>query len=292
MDAVHRDRDGRAGLPAQRRRGAGGQLRPDPRARRIRHRRPEEDVISSSSWRAKRVISRRHDRARSRLGGHRSQDHAPRPTATATASTARRSSPRTRAYADVMLAYVRFGPGVGGIGSVLIPTQAPKASSRGKPSTFMTGEEWAELHFDNVYVPPRTCCSSEGGFKKQIAGFNVERIGNTARSLALGRYAYERARAVGAAAQAVRPPAVRVPGPAVEVRRHEDEARRRRSSCSTARRPTPTAAFPRPRRPRSPRPSATRPASTSQRSDAGHGRHGLQPGRRWSSTACASAAAG
>jgi alkylation response protein AidB-like acyl-CoA dehydrogenase len=34
----------------------------------------------------------------------------------------------------------------------------------------------------------------EGGFKKQIAGFNVERIGNTARSLALGRYAYERAR--------------------------------------------------------------------------------------------------
>ena len=34
----------------------------------------------------------------------------------------------------------------------------------------------------------------EGGFKKQIAGFNVERIGNTARSLALGRYAFEQAR--------------------------------------------------------------------------------------------------
>ena len=34
----------------------------------------------------------------------------------------------------------------------------------------------------------------EGGFKKQIAGFNVERIGNTARSLALGRYCYETAR--------------------------------------------------------------------------------------------------
>ena len=33
-----------------------------------------------------------------------------------------------------------------------------------------------------------------GGFKKQIAGFNVERIGNAARSLALGRYAYEAAR--------------------------------------------------------------------------------------------------
>jgi len=34
----------------------------------------------------------------------------------------------------------------------------------------------------------------EGGFKKQIAGFNVERIGNAARSLALGRYAFETAR--------------------------------------------------------------------------------------------------
>jgi alkylation response protein AidB-like acyl-CoA dehydrogenase len=33
-----------------------------------------------------------------------------------------------------------------------------------------------------------------GGFKKQIAGFNVERIGNSARALALGRYAYEAAR--------------------------------------------------------------------------------------------------
>ena len=34
----------------------------------------------------------------------------------------------------------------------------------------------------------------EGGFKKQMAGFNVERLGNSSRSLALGRYAFERAR--------------------------------------------------------------------------------------------------
>jgi alkylation response protein AidB-like acyl-CoA dehydrogenase len=43
-------------------------------------------------------------------------------------------------------------------------------------------------------VPADHVLLGEGGFKKQIAGFNVERIGNTARSLALGRYAYERAR--------------------------------------------------------------------------------------------------
>jgi len=97
------------------------------------------------------------------------------------------------AYAEVILTYVRFGPGVGGIGSVLIRTDAPGVR-RGKPSTFMSGEEWAELHFDNVHVPKDMVLLGEGGFKKQIAGFNVERIGNASRSLALGRYAFERAR--------------------------------------------------------------------------------------------------
>ncbi|HEY5897146.1 MAG TPA: acyl-CoA dehydrogenase [Burkholderiales bacterium] len=96
------------------------------------------------------------------------------------------------AYADVFLVYVRFGPGVGGIGSVLLEKSAVK---RGKASRFMSGEEWAELHFDNVPVTKEQVVLGEGGFKKQIAGFNVERIGNSSRSLALGRYAYEAARA-------------------------------------------------------------------------------------------------
>ncbi len=97
------------------------------------------------------------------------------------------------AYAEVILAYVRFGPGVDGIGSVLIPRDSPGLRV-GKPSAFMSGEEWAELRFEDVRVPADMVLLGEGGFKKQIAGFNVERIGNTARSLALGRYAYERAR--------------------------------------------------------------------------------------------------
>ncbi len=97
------------------------------------------------------------------------------------------------AYAEVILAYVRFGPGVGGIGSVLIETSAPGVH-RGKASSFMSGEQWAELRFEDVHVPAEMVLLGEGGFKKQIAGFNVERIGNTARSLALGRYAYGRAR--------------------------------------------------------------------------------------------------
>jgi alkylation response protein AidB-like acyl-CoA dehydrogenase len=96
-------------------------------------------------------------------------------------------------YADVMVAYVRYGPGVGGIGSVLIERSAPGVS-QSKPSRFMNGEEWVTTRFDNVYVPPENVLLKEGGFKKQIAGFNVERLGNTARSLAFGRYCYEVAR--------------------------------------------------------------------------------------------------
>jgi alkylation response protein AidB-like acyl-CoA dehydrogenase len=96
-------------------------------------------------------------------------------------------------YAEVMLTYVRFGAGVGGIGSVLIPRDAP-GFKQGKPSKFLNGEEWVQTYLDNVYVGPENVMLKEGGFKKQIAGFNVERIGNTARSLAFGRYAYEQAR--------------------------------------------------------------------------------------------------
>jgi len=96
-------------------------------------------------------------------------------------------------HAEVILTYVRYGPGVGGIGSVLIDTKA-KGVRFGQPSRFMSGEEWAQIYFENVFVPADMVVLKEGGFKKQIAGFNVERIGNAARSLALGRYAYERAR--------------------------------------------------------------------------------------------------
>ena len=96
-------------------------------------------------------------------------------------------------YAELMLVYVRFGPGIDGIGSVLVETQGQGVRS-GKPSKFMSDEEWVQTYFENAFVPADRVVLKEGGFRKQIAGFNVERIGNAARSLALGRYAYEAAR--------------------------------------------------------------------------------------------------
>jgi alkylation response protein AidB-like acyl-CoA dehydrogenase len=91
--------------------------------------------------------------------------------------------------AEIFLVYVRFGPGVGGIGSVLVERDA-EGFTRGQPSRFMNGEMWQQLYFDDVYVPRENVLLPAGGFKKQITGFNVERIGNTARALALGRHAF------------------------------------------------------------------------------------------------------
>ena len=95
--------------------------------------------------------------------------------------------------ATLFLVYVRFGPGTGGIGSVLIERGAPGLSF-GRPSAFMSGEQWTQLYFEDCRIPAANVLLGPGGFKKQIAGFNVERIGNSARALAVGRLAYEIAR--------------------------------------------------------------------------------------------------
>jgi alkylation response protein AidB-like acyl-CoA dehydrogenase len=99
------------------------------------------------------------------------------------------------AEADIFLVYCRFGPGVGGIGSVILE-RGMEGFGLGRPTRYMNDEEWCALYFDDVFVPSENVLLGPGGFKKQIAGFNAERIGNTARSLALGRFAFEAAREV------------------------------------------------------------------------------------------------
>ena len=96
--------------------------------------------------------------------------------------------------ATLFLVYVRFGPGTDGIGSVLIERGAP-GFSLGAPSAFMSGDSWQQLYFEDCPVGPENVVMGAGGFKRQIAGFNAERIGNAARALALGRHAFELARA-------------------------------------------------------------------------------------------------
>lgn len=97
------------------------------------------------------------------------------------------------AEAETFLVYVRYGPGVDGIGSVLVEKGTP-GFTVGKSSRFMNGEEWSPLFFDDCRIPRENVLLGPGGFKKQIAGFNVERLGNSARAVAVGRHAYNVAR--------------------------------------------------------------------------------------------------
>ncbi|MDF3311461.1 acyl-CoA dehydrogenase [Rhodococcus sp. T2V] len=95
--------------------------------------------------------------------------------------------------ATLFLVYVRFGPGTHNIGSVLIDRDTP-GFTVGTPSTYMSGEMWAPLYFEDCRIPRSNVLLGPGGFKKQMSGFNVERIGNATRSLALGRLAFDLAR--------------------------------------------------------------------------------------------------
>jgi hypothetical protein len=97
------------------------------------------------------------------------------------------------ADATLFLVYCRFGPGVGGIGSVLVEREA-QGFSLGEPVPYMSGEVWRQLYFEDVRIEPENVLLGPGGFKKQISAFNVERIGNAARALAVGRLAFDIAR--------------------------------------------------------------------------------------------------
>jgi alkylation response protein AidB-like acyl-CoA dehydrogenase len=58
----------------------------------------------------------------------------------------------------------------------------------------MNGEEWRPLFFDDLYVGPENVLFGPGGFRKQMAAFNSERLGNSARALAVARCAFNIAR--------------------------------------------------------------------------------------------------
>ncbi|WP_439577621.1 acyl-CoA dehydrogenase family protein [Elioraea sp.] len=91
--------------------------------------------------------------------------------------------------ASVFLIYCRFGPGTEGIGSVILE-RGMDGFTLGERRRYLNGEIWRPLHFDNVFIPPEHVLLKEGGFRKQIAGFNVERVGNSARSRAVGECAF------------------------------------------------------------------------------------------------------
>src|SRR3712207_5908982 len=95
--------------------------------------------------------------------------------------------------ADYFVVWVRFGESSRTSGAILVERGAPgftiDASHR-----FVSGERYGMLYFDECRVPRENILLPEDGFRKMLAVFNVERLGNASRSLALGQAAFELAR--------------------------------------------------------------------------------------------------
>ena len=127
------------------------------------------------------------------------------------------------ADADVYLVYVRFGPGVDGIGSVLVDRGTPGLTI-GPPSRYLNGEHWCPLYFEGCRIGPEQVLLGAGGFKRQISGFNVERLGNSARSIAVGRYAFDLAKDYILTREQFGRPLAEFQGSAVDVRRRRGKA--------------------------------------------------------------------
>src|SRR5262249_36278697 len=185
-----RHRAGRRRLPAQLRRGAVRQFRTDPHLRRIWNAATEGWLPDLLQGRIVMALGISEPDAGSAATDLKT---SAKPDGSHYVINGSKLFSSFSPDAAIFLIYVRYGPGVGGIGSVIVERGTP-GFAIGQPSRFMSGEEWCELHFDNCRIPAENVVPGPGGFKKQMAGFNIERLGNPARSLAFGRYAFNKAR--------------------------------------------------------------------------------------------------
>ncbi|MFN8511967.1 MAG: acyl-CoA dehydrogenase family protein [Chloroflexia bacterium] len=95
-------------------------------------------------------------------------------------------------HADDFVVWAKFGEGSRSAGAVIVERGTPGFAVDGS-HTFMSGEHYGMLYFDDCRVPIANILLPEDGFRKMLAVFNVERLGNASRSLALGQAAFDRA---------------------------------------------------------------------------------------------------
>lgn len=97
------------------------------------------------------------------------------------------------ADADFFVVWVRFGAERADIGAVVVERGTPgfhvDASNR-----FMSGEHYGVLTFEGARVPTANVLIDRDGLRAMLHVFNIERLGNSARALALGQAAFDIAR--------------------------------------------------------------------------------------------------
>lgn len=87
-------------------------------------------------------------------------------------------------FCDRFLVYVRFGPGVEGIGAVIVGRDAP-GFTIGKSQRFMSGNQWAELFFESAEIPASDVLFTGDSFKKLMKSYSVERCSAGARLIGI-----------------------------------------------------------------------------------------------------------
>jgi alkylation response protein AidB-like acyl-CoA dehydrogenase len=93
-------------------------------------------------------------------------------------------------HATHYVVWVRFGPGRGDIGAVVVPADTP-GFERGADERFMSGEKHCTLLFDGCTVPADYVLVQQDGMRRMMSVFNIERLGNATRAYAYGDYALE-----------------------------------------------------------------------------------------------------
>lgn len=89
--------------------------------------------------------------------------------------------------ANFFVVWAKFA---GKIGAVVVESGSPGFSINSK-NTFLSGEHYGILQFDDCVVPRAQVLVEGAGLRALLPVFNVERLGNAARSLALGQAAFD-----------------------------------------------------------------------------------------------------
>ncbi|MEE9274534.1 MAG: acyl-CoA dehydrogenase family protein [bacterium] len=93
-------------------------------------------------------------------------------------------------FADLFVVFVRFGPRTRDCGAVVVESGAP-GFTKGKTERYMSGEAHCSLFFENARIPKENILIDRDGFRALMPIFNVERLGNATRCLALAQAAYD-----------------------------------------------------------------------------------------------------
>jgi alkylation response protein AidB-like acyl-CoA dehydrogenase len=94
--------------------------------------------------------------------------------------------------ADHILVFVRFGPGVEGIGAVIVDPDAPGLTV-GKVHRHASGSPWSELFFDDATVPAESVLFTGDAFRRLMASYSLERCGAAMLTLGIAQIALEMA---------------------------------------------------------------------------------------------------